>query len=181
MDETLVYVKTPKGTAEVAARGGTLSLAARRVLIMIDGKRTAGDLAPLMRAGEIEGALVMLEAQGFIQRADGPPRNAGSGTPTARAMEPLPPAMAPGTLDVATVMNEGVGERNLLTLEEAKRRAVREVSDRLGPDGDIIATRIEKCRNADDLRERLREAERLIAGFYNEAAAQDFVRALRRR
>ena len=78
-------------------------------------------------------------------------------------------------------MNEPPEERNLLTLEEAKRRAVRELLDRLGPDGDQMAQRIERCRNADELRERLREAERLIAGFFNESAAQDFVRALRRR
>jgi hypothetical protein len=179
MDESLVYVKTPKGVAEVATRGGALSLSARRVLIMIDGKRSAGELAPLVRPGEIDAVMALLESQGFVQRADTAPVRSAP-----RAMEPAmaaAPAVAPGTLDVATVMNEGVEERNLLTLEEAKRRAVREVSDRLGPDGDIMSQRIEKCRNADELRERLREAERLIAGFYNEAAAQDFVRALRRR
>lgn len=176
MNETLVYTKTPKGTTEVATRRGALSLVSRRVLIMIDGRRTVGELAPLLKPGEIDGVIATLESQGFVQRVGGELTR-----PSARASEAPPPAVATGTLEVNTVMNDGVDERNLLTLDEAKRRAVREISDRLGPDGDQMAQRIERCRNADDLRERLREAERLIAGFFNEAAAQDFVRALRRR
>jgi hypothetical protein len=43
-----------------------------------------------------------------------------------------------------------------------------------------MSMRIEKCKNADELRDRLREAERLVAGMIGEAAAQDYVRALRR-
>jgi DNA-binding MarR family transcriptional regulator len=175
MDESLVYTKTPKGMAEVTTRGGALSLASRRVLIMIDGRRTVADLAPLLKPGEIDGVIATLEAAGFVQRVGGE-----HARPPMRAIEAPPPA-AGGTLEVNTVMNEAGEERNLLTLEEAKRRAVRQVSDRLGPDGDQMAQRIERCKNADELRERLREAERLIAGYYNEAAAQDFVRALRRR
>jgi hypothetical protein len=44
-----------------------------------------------------------------------------------------------------------------------------------------MAIRIEHCRNVDELRDRLREAERLVAGFLGENAAQEFVRAMRRR
>ena len=175
MDETLVYSKTAKGIAEVAARGGALSLASRRVLIMIDGRRTIVELAPLLKPGEIDAVIATLESQGFVQRA-----GSESARPSTRTIEALP-ATVVGTLDVNTVMNEGSDERNLLTLDEAKRRAVREIMDRLGPDGDQMAQRIERCRNADELRERLREAERLIAVFFNDAVAQDFVRALRRR
>ena len=173
MDDSLVYVKTAKGIAEVAGRAAGLNLSARRVLIMIDGRRSIGELAPLLRPGEIDGVIGQLEQQGLVQRVGGGDTVSRSGRPTDSG--PV------GTLDVNTVMNEPPEERNLLTLEEAKRRAVRELLDRLGPDGDQMAQRIERCRNADELRERLREAERLIAGFFNESAAQDFVRALRRR
>jgi hypothetical protein len=68
-----------------------------------------------------------------------------------------------------------------MTLDEARRRAVRELNDRLGPDATTMSIRIEQCTNAEDLRERLREAERLVAGFLGDLVAQDFVRALRRR
>jgi hypothetical protein len=73
-------------------------------------------------------------------------------------------------------------ERDLgpITLEEVKRRAVRELNDRLGPEADGLAMRIEGCRNIDEFRERVRDAERYVAAALGAAAAQDYLRALRR-
>jgi hypothetical protein len=172
MDERLVYSKTSKGVAEVAARSAALSLAARRILIMVDGKRTVAELAVLLKPGEIDDVINALETQGFIVRSGGEP----AARAATRALDV--PTMS-GPLDVNTVGGE-FEERNLLTLEEAKRRGVRELLDRLGPDGETMSMRIEQCKNADELRERLREAERLVAGMIGEQAAQDYVRALRR-
>jgi hypothetical protein len=172
MDERLIFSKTSKGVAEVAARSAALSLAARRILIMVDGKRTIADLAVLLKPGEIDDVLNALETQGFIVRS-------GGDAAARAATRPLDVPTMSGPLDVNTVGGE-FEERNLLTLEEAKRRGVRELLDRLGPDGETMSMRIEQCRNADELRERLREAERLVAGMIGEAAAQDYVRALRR-
>ncbi len=47
-----------------------------------------------------------------------------------------------------------------MTLDEAKRRAVRELTDRLGPGAESLAIRIEGCKTIEDFRERVREAER---------------------
>jgi hypothetical protein len=44
-----------------------------------------------------------------------------------------------------------------------------------------MAMRIEACRSIDEFRERVREAERYVAGALGTAAAQDYLRALRRR
>jgi hypothetical protein len=175
MDETSVYTKTGKGAAEVAQRGGGLTLSARRILIMIDGRRSVGELAPLLRPGEVDAVIAMLEAQGYVQRLGG-----STVGPLTRSSGPATRGEATA-LDVPTVGGELSDERNLMTLDEAKRRAVRELHERLGPDADTMAERIERCRSADELRERLREAERLLAGYLGEAAAQDYVRALRRR
>jgi hypothetical protein len=182
LNDKTVFAKTPKGSAEVAARGGGLTMAARRILIMIDGKRSLGELSAMLRSSEIESVIGLLEAQGFIQRSSG----ASGGPPTvfgntridepARELPPLPRE----TLDVNTLSNE-VDDRPLLTIEEAKRRAVRELNDRLGPEAEIMAVRLEQTRTADELRDRLREAERLVAGLLGEAAAADYLRALRRR
>ncbi|HEU0202467.1 MAG TPA: hypothetical protein VFR86_18805 [Burkholderiaceae bacterium] len=163
MESGLIFVKTPKGTAEIAARGGALSLAARRVLIMIDGKRTVADLAPLLRPGEIDGVIGTLESMGFIQRAGGE---------TPRAAEAPRGAEAPAP---------AAEERSTLSVEELKHRAVRELNDRLGPDAEVMAIRIEQARTPEELRERLREAERLVSGLLGEPVAQEFLRALRRR
>ena len=59
--------------------------------------------------------------------------------------------------------------------------AVRELTDRLGPLAESLAVRIEQCRTAEELRVRIRDAERLLAGMMGEAAAVDYMRALRRR
>jgi hypothetical protein len=175
MDEKLVYTKTAKGVAEVAARGGVLSLSARRILIMVDGKRSVADLAPLARPGEIDGLIATLEAQGFIQRMqDAEP-------PAAPSTRRVPDAPTVAGVELHTLGSESVEERTLLTLDEAKRRTVRALTDRLGPDAEIISMRIEQCRTADELRDRVKEAERIIAGLLGEAAVADFLRALRGR
>jgi hypothetical protein len=161
LDERLVYAKTAKGVAEVNARSGAVSLAARRVLIMIDGKRALADLAPLARRGELDSIIEQLEAQALIQQTQAAPAVAGT-------------APADHTDELAE-------DRLVASFEAVKRRAVRELSDRLGPDAEVMAMRIESCRNATDLRQRLHEAERLVAGMLGDAQAQEFLRALRRR
>ncbi len=175
MDEKLVYTKTAKGVAEVAARGGTLSLAARRVLIMVDGKRSVAQLAPLARPGEIDGLIATLETQGYIQRM----QDAGAPAPRPAVRSPDVPTVA--GVEVHSLGAEPGEERALLTLEEAKRRAVRALTDRLGPDAEMISLRIEQTRTADELRERIKEAERIVAALLGEAAVAEFVRALRAR
>jgi hypothetical protein len=174
-NDKTVYAKTPKGSAEMAARGGSLTMAARRVLIMIDGKRSLGELAAMLRTSELDSVVGLLEAQGFIVRSSG----ASGGPPTVfgntRAEEPPREA-----LEVNTIGADAV-ERPLLTIEEAKRRAVRELNERLGPEAEIMSVRLEQARSADELRDRLREAERLVAGLLGEAAAAEYLRALRRR
>ena len=165
LDDRLVYAKTAKGVAEVGSRSGAVPLAARRVLIMIDGKRTVADLAPLARTGEISAIIEQLEVQGLVQ-----PLHAGT---------PPIPAAAPAA---AEATSEELGEDRLVaSFESVKRRAVRELSDRLGPDAEVMAVRIEHCRTTEELRQRLHEAERLVAGMLGDAHAQDFLRALRRR
>lgn len=174
MDGSIVYSKTPKGTAEVAARSAQLSMTARRILIMIDGKRAIDEFLALVRPGELEGIISQLEASGLIQRAS-----------------------ISGALDVPTIIGRdveftfssagpntgGVDEResNPITLEEAKRRAVRELTDRLGPVAEMIAIRIEQCRTIEEFRGRVRDAERFVSLALGPAAAQEYVRALRRR
>jgi hypothetical protein len=172
MDGSLIYMKTPQGVAEVGARSAQLSMVARRVLIMMDGRRTVDELAMFVRAGEIDAIVTQLESAGLAERAGG----AAPTTVTPQAAGVPAAAQLPA---IATPVPE---ERDLapITLDEAKRRAVRELSDRLGPDADVMAMRIEDCRSIDEFRERVRDAERFVAAALGAAAAQDYVRALRR-
>lgn len=172
MDGTLVYSKTPKGVAEVGARSAQLPMTTRRVLIMIDGKRSIDDLAVLLRPGEIEGVIAQLEGAGLIQRASGSAAALDVPTVAGRVdhdASPTTQGPAPGE------------ETSPITLDEAKRRAVRELTDRLGPDAESLAMRIEACRTIEDFRERVRESERFVSAALGPAAAADYLRALRRR
>lgn len=188
MDERLVFAKTHEGQSEVRARGFGLSLTARRVLIMVDGTRSVAELSPLLRPGEIDGVLTQLESMRLIQRVDFdvPPQRGEipADEPSLGGIGGIGGVVA--ALHPSDSVAHGVDvtpheEPHMVTIDAAKRRAVRELNERLGPDSETMAIRIEQCRNIDELRDRLREAERLVAGFLGESAAQDFVRAMRRR
>lgn len=178
LNDKLVFGKTAKGAAEVATRGGALTMAARRVLIMVDGKRSLAELHAMLRNNELDGLIGLLEAQGFIQRVGSD--SAINDEPQREAREAATPTREGGrdALEVNTVGSDLEG-RPLVTIEEAKRRAVRELTERLGPDAEIMSVRLEQARTAEELRERLREAERLVAGLLGESAAESYLRALR--
>jgi hypothetical protein len=61
-----VFVKTPKGQHEVASKSGGLTPRVRRVLIMVDGKRTVDDLRALLLADDLQHTLGLLEEDGYI-------------------------------------------------------------------------------------------------------------------
>lgn len=170
MDGSHVYAKTPKGVAEIAARSAQLSMTTRRVLIMIDGKRSVDELSVLLRPGEVDAVIAQLESAGLIQRSTG---SHVLDVPTVfgREAEAMPTTQGPAAGE----------EGNPMTLEEAKRRAVRELTDRLGPGAEGVSLRIENCRTIEDFRERVREAERLVTAALGPAAAADYLRALRKR
>src|SRR5262245_17052626 len=122
MDGSIVYSKTPKGVAEVTTRSAQLSMTTRRVLIMIDGKRSVDELAVLLRPGEIDAVISQLEGAGLISRAT-PNHTIDVPTIFGRDQDAVPPA--PHSSGASQE------ESNPITLEEAKRRAVRELIDRL--------------------------------------------------
>lgn len=162
LDESLVFHKTELGQAEIAGTARTLQGRLRRALIMVDGARTVAQLAPLVRPGELDGILEELQAGGFISLAGGTLADLLPGGGSGDA-----PAAAPGP-DAA--------ER----FDRARRLAMREVMDRLGPNGDELALLIERCRGASDLRAAMRDAERILSGFIGAAAARDFAQRIGR-
>ena len=74
MDETIdysiVFAKTQKGVAEINARSGALTLQARRVLIMIDGRRPVAELMAVVRTGEFDGIISQLDTHAMIEKVD---------------------------------------------------------------------------------------------------------------
>ena len=158
MADLRLFGKTPKGTAELAARSGALSLTQRRLLILVDGVRDVGQLGAVVTAG-LEEALQALEQGGYIVL---------HGHNTRGADTVQPPSVTIPASDMTTV-------------HEAKLRAARAVTELLGPAADELAMAIEAARTGDELRPLVREAERLVNNALGAAAAQAFIRGIRRR
>ena len=158
MADLRIFAKTPKGAAELAARSGALSLAQRRLLILVDGVREVEQLAGLVPSALSE-SLAVLEQGGFIALAGG---TAGDMT-TVQGVPTLIP------------------EAEMTTVFEAKSRAVRAINDLLGPAADALAMAIEAAQSGDELRPLIREAERLVALAHGAATAQAFIFGIRRR
>jgi periplasmic protein TonB len=71
MDGSLIYRKTRRGAAELAVtHGGHVATPSRRVLIVLDGRRTVEELIELFGAETVEHALAELEAQGLARLID---------------------------------------------------------------------------------------------------------------
>jgi hypothetical protein len=153
--ELRIYAKTAKGTAELAVRSGALSLAQRRLLILVDGIRDAGEIGAILPEG-FDAALQVLDDGGYIEPA-------GQSTRTV--------APAGGT----------VPDSQLTTVEEARQRAAAAARRLLGTAADWLAAAMEAAPSGDDLRPLVREAERLIAEAHGDVAAQIYVLAIRRR
>ncbi len=153
--ELRVFSKTAKGAAELASRGGELSLAQRRLLILVDGVRDAGEIEAMVPAG-FEEALQVLADGGFIEPAG----------QSERCVQP-----SGGTIP----------ESQLTTVQEARLRAAASARKLLGTAADWLAAAMEAAPSGDELRPLVREAERLIAEAHGESAAQAYVLAIRRR
>ncbi len=176
MDGTFVYSKTPRGIAEISLRQAQLSKTARRVLIMVDGKRTVEELSILGKQSEIESAISSLESGGLIQRLA---YQSAIDVPTLNGRDN--DAGVSSAFGGPTT-SSGIDEReNPITLDEVKRRAVKGLYDRLGPNSDALAILIEECRTIEEFRDCVRQAERMISNALGSTAAQDYLKGLRRR
>jgi TonB family protein len=70
MDETLVFRKTGAGSAQLTSTHGELSTPARRILILLDGRRNLAELADLFGREAVEREVNDLEARGFVRQID---------------------------------------------------------------------------------------------------------------
>jgi len=129
----LIFGRTSAGEREITARELPLSQSARRILMLIDGKRSVRELSRLARPGELEGVLTMLDKHALIE-------------PVATAAE-------------ATE----VEQRALIQQERERLRRLKAAlgqmfADRLDVAGHIWDARIADAVNDEVLRRVLREA-----------------------
>ncbi len=161
LDENLVFHKTEAGVREMAAPALGLPPKLRRALILVDGAKIVAQIAPLFRPGEIDVILAELQSRGLVALAGG-----------ELAPAPAAPAPAPERAAAATVSAEN--------FVEVRQRAMREISHRLGPNGDALALRVERCKTPEELRVALREAEKILASFLGAEYGRTFAQKIGR-
>jgi hypothetical protein len=133
LDPRLVYNKTAAGVSEVLVRSDALSPAARRVLLLIDGRRSLAQLPGHARPGELPRLIDELLSAGMI---------ALSGI-----VDELP---------------AGWNDARDPQLEDFKRRIEGTVARELGPDGRVLEARLQDCVNMTVMRSVMREVIELV-------------------
>lgn len=145
----MMYQKTPKGSQAIATRDHALTPRMRQMLILVDGKRQAEELAKLSGTqAEAPQLLAQLQELGFIE-------GIASSAPTS-APAPLEPA------------------KPAVTLKEAQRYAVRKLTDLMGPGAEALCIRIESTRSTQDFMQAVRNAETVLRDFGGAQMAASF-------
>ena len=96
MDKTVVFKKTAQGENEIKARSGHVSIAARRVLILVNGTSTVADL---IESGlpDVEFLLEDLVAKGMIESGQHPAGGAEVGGARGSSLKDALTALAKQT------------------------------------------------------------------------------------
>ena len=132
-----VLAKTQKGAREIDTRENKLDHRLRALLIMVNGRATAGDLAKKFeQIGDISPMLQQLVTDGFIE------------IPGAAAAAAPQPAAVPQTSAAPQGAPAGGPEQ----LKQAQVALASQLRSLLGPDADVITEKIEQTRSMAELR-----------------------------
>jgi hypothetical protein len=150
-----VLSKTPKGTEEIETRRHKLDHRLRALLIMVNGKASAAEIAKKFeQLGDVMPLLQELQAQGFV--SDGT-----AAAPPARA--------APG--GAAAAPSAGAAS---FDLKQAKVDLCRQLRDQLGPDADMLTGKIEGCGSPEELRQFLAAKREMLDEWLGKSKAAQF-------
>lgn len=161
MNTGTTYIKTDKGRAEIARRGAALSALQRRVLIVVDGKKTVNDLGALVRVGELETVLAYLLQEGLIE--------------STNCVVPFLAPVAPGF----AAAGASEAPRPATSPEEyikVRQQASDFVAERLGAAGAPICAAIDRCDSPAELRKLLRGVEIFVGERLSAQTTQAFAR-----
>lgn len=145
MDANTVFARTPKGAEEIDSRAHKLGYKARAILLAINGVTNAGELVRTYgRLGDVAQLLLELRGNGFIVEAGGAPRPVSVAKPTESWFD-------------------GV-----------QREISAFVSEKLGPDGDLIAEKIEECGSPAAMKDFLEARREMLDLVFGKSRAPEF-------
>lgn len=152
---SIVYRKTAKGVAEIETRAHRLVPRQRGALILVDGKRSDDELAPLV-GSDAAATLASLLGNGFIEVL---------ATLAERAAEAAPDRVADRASD-----RRSSGR----AFETLRRDAVRSLNDQLGPAGETVAIDLERAKTPAELQRLLLLSVKVLRDFRGVAVADAF-------
>jgi len=151
------YRKTAIGADAIAKRQPGLAARQRSLLILVDGRRTAGELAALTSAfGDTDELLRSLLSQSLIEAVE---------HVEAVPSRPAPLASAPAPL----------GAVSAVPLAKARSLASRRLIDLLGPGASELCVKLEATRTLEEFRGTLRRVEGVLREVVGSQRAAQFV------
>ncbi|MBK9571510.1 MAG: hypothetical protein IPO43_01770 [Rhodoferax sp.] len=160
MNPGTTFAKTDKGKVEMAERSGNLTAVQRRLLILIDGKKSESELSAFARGGELDDALEHLLRLGLVE-------------PTSQ-LAALQPIAAEGFV-AALVTEPPRAATSVAEFQMVRDEASRFVADRLGEAGAPISAAIDRCASPAELRKLLRGIEIFVGQRLSPETARTFV------
>ncbi len=174
---TSALSKTEKGTEEIAKRTFGLNLKMRQLLILIDGKRTTGDLIKMMPTQDVQAGVEMLIQEGFVSAETSKVTN----EPHLSVSEQTHANSAANSTNEqpSNISAPAVGIAvNAKSDKEIVMRAARLLTETLGPNADDFALRIERCKSLEELRELVPQMYSIVEGVLGGRALGEFTRRL---
>ena len=163
---SIVYRKTAKGVAEIETRAHRLLPRVRGALILVDGKRSDDELAPLVGA-DAAATLASLLGDGFIEVL---------ATLAERAAEAAPDRVADRASDRRSSGSGGnaAAASSSRAFETLRRDAVRSLNDQLGPAGETVVIDLERAKTPAELQRLLLLGVKVLRDFRGVAVAEAF-------
>ena len=189
LNPNTVYFKTGAGVDEVKARALGLRAELRRLLILVDGKTPLNRLAVFVRGSEIDHVIAELEYQGLVTTRMGAPHAAGppiASPAISAAAIPLATSLTQTTEPPSSTPSAAVAPGAYANLEPTaaqmlavRRTGVRTLHDLLGADADVLVVKIDRCKDAQELRVAITEIRQTLARQLGAHAGQSFLDAVR--
>jgi hypothetical protein len=171
-----IYRKTAKGHSEIETRALRLSPRLRSALILIDGRRSDDDMRKLILQ-QPEETLRTLSEQGFIEIIAITQEQPTLRQPSNVAA-PRQPALAPAAVaapaPAPAPAQEAAAAAPARNFEATRAQAVRALTDLVGPMAEALAIKMERTRNADELRPLVKTAQTIVGNARGGQAAADY-------
>lgn len=157
MNDKIVFAKTDAGQREMGERRAGLDPRQRRLLILVDGRRSVAELRALSGLGDLPAVLAELQSRGLIA-APGGVMPAAPGPGAGRA----PAAPAASATD----------------WRDQGRRAAHAVLELLGPMAEMLAVQLEASESPEALEVLLARSREMVEAVRGKAALERFEQML---